>query len=61
MSSTGHQSRALYVPERLTNGGCGNIKFQPFPRFMLPHCGLIWHPTVPVRRYDATGTGTGTR
>ena len=24
MSSTGHQSRALYVPEQLTYGGCGN-------------------------------------
>jgi hypothetical protein len=33
MSSKGHQSRALYVPERLTYGGCGYIKFQPFPRF----------------------------
>ena len=33
MSSTGHQSRALCVPERLTYGGGGNIKFQPFPRF----------------------------
>jgi hypothetical protein len=33
MSSTEHQSRALYVPERLTYGGCGYIKFQPFPRF----------------------------
>jgi hypothetical protein len=34
MSSTGHQSsRALYVPERLAYGGCGNIKFQPFSRF----------------------------
>jgi hypothetical protein len=33
MSSTEHQSRALNVPERLTYGGCGYIKFQPFPRF----------------------------
>jgi hypothetical protein len=31
--STRHQSRALYVPERLAYGGCGNIKFQPSSRF----------------------------
>jgi hypothetical protein len=42
--STRHQSRALYVPERLTYGGgrqhTGKVS-AVFPILMLPQCGLL--------------------